>query len=439
MFRVRYFLKLIIAYISRFKALILMGFFIGGFAFLTVNLLGKFFWNKNVEKIGVTGRFAPQNAPKFILSQVTSGLTFLDDSGTAIPDLAESWETPDKGRTWLFELKDGLLWQDGSEVTAQTLNYAFSDSKVEIVDKKTISFSLEHEYSAYPSIMAKPVFKKGFLGTGDWKAVKVSLQGSFLQEMVLQNEKGDKKIFRFFPTYEQSKTAFKLGKIDKIIDLHDPAPFSSWKNTTVSAEPNTRQVATIFFNTKDPLLSDKTVRQALAYAIEKKVLGTRALGPMNPFSWAYNPQVKSYDYDSNRAKQIVSELADEIKDKLEIKLITSPLLLESSEKIAKDWQNVGVKTILQVSSVVPENFQAYLTILEVPDDPDQYSLWHSTQEETNISKYTNPRIDKLLEDGRIELDIEERKKIYLDFQRFLLEDLPAVFLYHPVYYTVTRK
>ena len=54
--------------------------------------------------------------------------------------------------------------------------------------------------------------------------------------------------------------------------------------------------------------------------------------------------------------------------------------------------------------------------VDIPKDPDQYSLWHSTQTSTNISHLKNARIDKLLEDGRTELDQEIRKKIYLDFR-----------------------
>ena len=85
-----------------------------------------------------------------------------------------------------------------------------------------------------------------------------------------------------------------------------------------------------------------------------------------------------------------------------------------------------------------ENFLYKSPTIDIPKDPDQYVLWHSTQP-TNISKYKNPRIDKLLEDGRVELNQETRKKIYLDFQRFLVEDSPAIFLYHPSFFTVLKK
>jgi peptide/nickel transport system substrate-binding protein len=80
-----------------------------------------------------------------------------------------------------------------------------------------------------------------------------------------------------------------------------------------------------------------------------------------------------------------------------------------------------------------------LAIFDTPEDPDQYSIWHSTQKATNITHYENPRIDKLLEDGRSQINTEERKKTYLDFQRFLVEDAPAAFLFYPDTYSISRK
>jgi len=76
---------------------------------------------------------------------------------------------------------------------------------------------------------------------------------------------------------------------------------------------------------------------------------------------------------------------------------------------------------------------------QVPSDPDQYQFWQSTQEDTNITHYTNLKIDKLLEDGRKTLDKDTRKKIYADFQRYLVDDSPVIFLYFPKAYTVERK
>jgi len=132
-------------------------------------------------------------------------------------------------------------------------------------------------------------------------------------------------------------------------------------------------------------------------------------------------------------------LSKEEKEKLTLKLSTVPLLVNVAEKIARDWGAVGVKTSVQASSGVPEVFDAFLAIFDIPKDPDQYALWHSNQNITNITNYANPRIDKLLEDGRTQIEQTARQKIYLDFQRFLLEDAPVVFLYHPTLYTVFRN
>ena len=120
-------------------------------------------------------------------------------------------------------------------------------------------------------------------------------------------------------------------------------------------------------------------------------------------------------------------------------MVSSPLLLDTAEKIAKDWEEIGVKTTVLVSSITPSQYQAYITIIDIPIDPDQYAFWHSTQEAANISNYSDPRIDKLLEDGRAELNLEDRRGIYLDFQRYLVEDSPAAFLYYPKTYSITRK
>jgi peptide/nickel transport system substrate-binding protein len=113
--------------------------------------------------------------------------------------------------------------------------------------------------------------------------------------------------------------------------------------------------------------------------------------------------------------------------------------LSQAESISKDWTAAGVVVNLQVISNIPTDYQAFLAIYDIPDDPDQYSIWHSTQTSTNITHYQNPRIDKLLEDGRSEINIEDRKKTYFDFQRYLVEDSPAAFLYYPEIYSISRR
>ena len=65
-------------------------------------------------------------------------------------------------------------------------------------------------------------------------------------------------------------------------------------------------------------------------------------------------------------------------------------------------------------------------------DPDQYNIWHSTQQKPgqfNFLGYENKRVDSLLERGRLELDVSKREKIYHEFSDILLDDSPIVYLY----------
>ena len=224
------------------------------------------------------------------------------------------------------------------------------------------------------------------------------------------------------------------------MNLTNLNPFQEWNTLKIDNLIKEDKVVVLFFNTQDKWLSEKSLRQALAYAIDKNKLSeNRAISSINPNSWAYNPQAKKYSFNPQNSKDLIDKLPKELKKDLSINLVSSPNLIELSETISKYWTEVGIKTQVQVSSIIPNEFQAYLTILDIPNDPDQYPLWHSTQTSTNISNYSSPRIDKLLEDGRSAIKNDERKKIYLDFQRFLVEDTPAVFLYHPTFYTIEKK
>ena len=122
-----------------------------------------------------------------------------------------------------------------------------------------------------------------------------------------------------------------------------------------------------------------------------------------------------------------------------VKLPTPPSSMMSvAEEIKKDWQQLGIETEIKLILSSEEEFEALLVTQQIPQDPDQYLLWHSTQT-TNLSQYKSPKLDKLLEDGRKTFDQEERKEIYLDFQRFLVEDSPAIFLFHPTVYSLSRN
>ena len=430
MLSVRYIFRLIQAFVNKFKAIIVVSVGVGIAFFILLNFFVPAI-NSTTVKIGMVGRFTTNTLPEKITGKISRGLTRVEADGNVVPDTAQSWETSDGGKTWTFKLRANVKWQDDKDLIAQDINYEFSDATIQVLNEKEIKFNLQSNFSAFPIILSKPIFKKGLLGLGDYKVQNISLVGGNVQKLTIKNKQKDKIIYKFYPTEERLKLALKLGEVDMIEGLQDLDEFTSWKTLHINKDIGYNNFVAIFFNTESEKIKDKTIRQALSYALDKETFSeVRAISSISPYSWAYNPQVKKYLIDNEKAK--------DAKD-ISVKISTLPNLLGTAEKVARQWKEIGVNTEIEVTPNIPQDFDVFLATVDTPKDPDQYSLWHSTQEGTNISKYKNARIDKLLEDGRTELDTETRKKIYLDFQRFIVEDVPAIFLYHPIFYTVSRK
>lgn len=253
--------------------------------------------------------------------------------------------------------------------------------------------------------------------------------------------------------------AFKLGEVDKIVDITSPGDLINWTSVKFSKSLRRDRYLAVFFNQSLPIFS-KNVRQALSYATDKSQLKNRALGPISPDSWAYFGGTKTYDYDLERAlERILDELPNE---PLKFELTTTSDFAQEAEKIKTDWESFGTKAYpaclekkeikdkapcenlkIEVSLRInnypdTDNFQALLVGQQSHPDPDQYYLWHSL-EPTNFTHYKNTRIDSLLEKGRQIVDQKERTAIYQEFQQFFLEDAPAIFLRYLESYDVERK
>jgi peptide/nickel transport system substrate-binding protein len=215
------------------------------------------------------------------------------------------------------------------------------------------------------------------------------------------------------------------------------------------------------FNLKDPRFADRRVRQAFAYAIDKRQLidGVRlglaqeATGPYKPGTWVYNPNVRRYPYDLARARQLLAEAGwkERNADGLLMKdgqPFTFTLLTnqgnDERKKVAEIVQaslrelGVGVEIrVLEWASFLKEyvkkrRFEAMVLGWGIGQDPDQYTIWHSSQmgpDQLNHISYANPEVDELLEKGRSSCVESERKKYYDRIQEILAEDQPLVFLY----------
>lgn len=437
------------AYLKKWRKTIFLSFLAGLFVFFVLLFGINYFipllpFTQN-ETIGLTGAYTADNLPSAIVSKLSSGLTKVGADQQIKPNIAKSWEIKNGGKTYIFNLRNDIYFSDGKLLTSEDINYNFIDANVKKPNKETIVFELKHKYSPFLVTVSKPIFKKGYIGVGEYKVKKINLNGSFIQSVsIIAKKLNNKEItYQFYPTEEALKTAFMLGEISQMNGLKSlnfkGLNMSDFPNVTSKKQLDYMQLVTIFYNTNDRNLSDKRLRNALSYAIPDKFdNGQRNYGPFNPVSWVAKNGLTTYSQDIEHAKILLKDSSASEGAKLTIELKTLPQYEDIAKKLKIEWEKLDIKIKINVVQSLPLDFQAFLGDFNVPKDPDQYMLWHSSQE-SNITSYKNLRIDKLLEDGRQTYDINERIKIYDDFQKYLLDDPPATFLYFPFVYEVKRK
>lgn len=445
--KIRFYYWIISSLFKKHVLIIVVAAALGAVTFTQWSLIASYLPKpKPTHYVGRIGLYTLTTLPQDIQSLVSQGLTYVDQSGTPHPDLARDWKVIDDGKTYVFLLSEDATWQDGTPVTSADINYNLKEVTLEKPDDHTVVFKLEEPFSPFPNITSQPIFRRvnrsilqvinstKIIGTGDYTITDIKLNGQYLEQISLSSP-GETRTYRFYSTEKSALIAFQLGEIDIIEDITSIDAVKDWPNVTIDTALNFDRYATIFFNTKDPDLSDKAIRQALTYAIPDKPSDEdRALSPISPQSWAYNPQVKPYDYSLQDAKQLLEGK----KTDIELELTTTPTFVHLADTIKASWEQLGFTVHVRVLNVPNTNqFQALLIGQQIPADPDQYLLWHSTQQ-TNITGYQSAKVDKLLEDGRTQIDQQKRKQIYQDFQRFLVEDTPAAFLYHLTSHTITR-
>lgn len=447
--RKRLIIWLLRAYVKRWGKLLLLLFFLGFLVFFIILQLVKNFAPKipvgKKESIGIVGSYTFDQLPLFVLKDLSKGLTLLKDDGQVMPLLVKSWKIENDGKKYTFYLKNDLFFNDKSRVTSEDINYNFSGVKLEKPDKFTIVFNLNESYSPFLAALNRPVLKKRFIGIGEYKLKDLELNGQFIRSIILVNAKDDYKIkiYQFYPSSDALKLAFVMGEVNKALGISDLAfqksSFEKFKNIKIDQKINYKKIVTLFYNNNDPVLSDKKIRNALSYSLPDEFsYGQRAYSPISVKSWAYAPQHIKYQ-DLEHADILFSQANTSTESaKVILNIKTLPKYIKTAELVAKYFNKLNLETKIETVDTIPNNFQVFLGDFGVPNDPDQYVLWHSSTEQ-NITKFKNMRIDKLLEDGRKTSDIEERRKIYSDFQKYLLDESPATFLYFPYEYDLSRK
>jgi len=448
--RKRLLLWLIKAYLKRWGRNILIYFGIGLFIFFLFNkflspvIMRLSFMEK--ETIGMVGSYTIDFLPQEILNKISKGLTKTEADGTVKPDIAEKWKIAPNGKAYAFILNKNIYFSDGTNLTSSNVSYDFADVSVTRPDKYTIVFNLKDNYSPFLTTVSRPIFKKGYIGIGEYKVKKIKLNGNFIESIELFSEKYRKTIAYqlFYPTVSALKTAFSLGEVSRMINLPDlnfkNTTFNSFKNAKVEKKTNNAKLVTLFYNTKDKILSSKTLREGLSYTMPDNFeQGERNSTPLPYFSYANQGVSNIYQQDLEHAKLLIDKSGTATESgKISLTIDSLSKYEETAKIIAGVWKKLNIETKIQLTNQVPSSFQVFLGEFNVSPDPDQYVLWHSSQI-NNITHYENVRIDKLLEDGRKELDIQKRILIYTDFQKYLLSDPPASFLFSPYYYEVSKK
>ena len=437
------------AYLQRWGKSILIYFGVGLFVFFLLYLTVPFFLIRlpfsQKETIGIVGAYTIDSLPPEILGKLSRGLTKTESDGTVKPDIAEKWKIAPNGKAYAFYLRKNIYFSDGTNLTSGNISYDFADVTVTKPDKYTIVYQLKDNYSPFLTTVSRPIFKKGYVGVGDYRVKKIKLNGNFVESIELFSGKLRKTLLYqlSYPTFSALKTAFVLGEVSRVTNLpdinFDNTTFDSFRNAIVEKKTDHARLATIFYNTKDKILSSKTLREGLSYAIpDTFTQGERNASPLPYFSYA-NQGGNVNQLDLEHAKLLIdkSEVATQ-GAKLKLKIDCLRKYEQTAKIVAGIWEKLDIDAKIQIVDKVPENFQIFLGEINLSSDPDQYTLWHSSQV-NNITHYDNVRIDKLLEDGRKELDIQKRILIYTDFQKYLLSDPPASFLFFPYYYEVSKK
>lgn len=281
---------------------------------------------------------------------------------------------------------------------------------------------------------------------------------------VLGQAKIDQLITRIIPDNSAQFLELMADNID-YMGL-DPIKYSR----IVPARPELKQKLALYkelgnsytymgFNLKRKPFDDIRVRRAINYAIDKQEiidgvylgLGINIASPYKPGTRWSNPALSPYPYDPAKARALLKEAGfqdtdgDGILDRdgkpfsFEIVTNQNKEREKSAVLIQRRLKDIGIDVKIRAIEwasfisrfIKTGDFDAVVLGWGLGLDPDQYNIWHSSQQapgQFNFIGYNNPAVDKLLEQGRLELDADKRMKIYHEFARLLLEDSPIVYL-----------
>jgi len=434
---------------------------------------------------------------------IFNGLTRYNAKRQVVPDLATSWDISADGRVYTFHLRHGVKWHDGVPFSAADVAFTLTaiqnpDSrsplasswqgvKTDTRSNDVVIFTLPTPLTSFldsttlpivprhllesvdPSQLREAAFNQRPVGTGPFKiktfapsAHEVTLEAN--QNYYAGRPQLDEFTFRLYDTPTEALDAYAKHQVispgrvrpeqqarrEQLADLTDYS-FTLPEETT------------LFFQTGDPRLSDKTLRQILTRSIDRKAVikqatdnqGLAVSQPILPGQTGYTASYALTAQSATATKQALEaagwriargNVREKEGQKLSFKLVTlaGGELERVAQSLKDQWVPLGIElqiksvdsTTLQQTYMRPRNFQMLLFGINIGADPDVYSFWHSSQAKDpglNLSGYNSPAADVALEAGRIKTDSSVRKGKYDTFLKAWNDDAPAVVLYEAAY------
>jgi len=399
------------------------------------------------------------------------------------PALAERWEIPDP-RTYVFHLHQGVKFHDGRPLTSRDVKWTFDSllqgkirstksavyqfvDRVEAPDDSTVVFHLKEPFAPLLWNLSDGAIGIVPYGSGDEISRHPIGSGPFRfvsaeqdNEVIIERnddywgQKAHLKRVRFAVIPDGTTRALELRKGSADIAINaltgdTVLALEREPNLEVLHAPGT-VLAYMAFNTRDPILKDVRVRQALAYAIDRRPMihylvsdfARPAYSLLPPESWAYNGDVPRYDYNPDRARRLLDQAGyravNDVRFHLAMKTSTDESTRLMAAVLQQQLREVGIALDIRTfefatffSDVTRGAYQVHsLRWVGGNEDPDIFEyVFHSAKfspHGANRTYYSNPRVDALIDQARSELDQNARKQIYAEIQRILAEDLPYI-------------
>ena len=431
------------------------------------------------------------NPSSRIRVQIYDRLMDLDDNGVPQPMLAESWERPDD-KTIIFHLRKGVKFHNGDEMKASDVKFSLERALaapevsniltgingIEVLDDYTVKVTTEKPMAAILNNLAHTTIailsEKATKEAGDKFGQNPVGSGPY---KFVSWQSGDRVTLEAFPEYWQGEAPIKnvvfrniveetnrtigleTGELDIIYDIQgmDKNKLKDDDRFVVIEGPQV-SMTYLGFNMKKAPYDNPKVREAISYAIDQKpIIDTVFLGAgeaansiIGPNVWGYY-DVEKYTQDIEKAKALLAEAGYPDGFKAKIWVNDNPVRRDTAVILQDQLKQIGIDLAIEtvewgafLDGTARGDHEMYLLGWgTVTRDPD-YGMYELISTSTmgaagNRSFYSNPTVDKLLEEGRTELDPEKRKAIYKEIQEIIRKDIPMYMIIYPLQNVVTQK